>query len=320
LPAATPSVPPQLVACRGRDFYRITTKSLQAFEVSERIPPPQIRGSATAQQKAQVDVAEPLNVILLSNEGVLVIAKHNVFRYERGQEQTQLSAPVPTPSPLQAWPDPRSADSFWVRTLGDPSLHRYTLAVRARPDSGSPRKAAKLRSRVQELSEFDGHLFAVLADGVPFYSTKNGMARGAEAQPLPFPKLSRPATVVFPDSSPDRYWAADAWGNLGLWDRKRGESPVLAARVPGAVIDVAIQGARVAVLSMELSGPMYRPTVTIFSNGEQQGRLSIGPSAASPGQPELDLCLIAGRPWVVVGGRHWLQLLDWSSPRLLAEW
>jgi hypothetical protein len=38
------------------------------------------------------------------------------------------------------------------------------------------------------------------------------------------------------------------------------------------------------------------------------------------GQPALDLCLIEGRPWVVVGGRQWLQLLDWAGPRLLAEW
>jgi len=46
----------------------------------------------------------------------------------------------------------------------------------------------------------------------------------------------------------------------------------------------------------------------------------VGPSLAYLGQPELDLCLIAGRPWVVVGGKDWMHLLDWKARRLLAEW
>jgi hypothetical protein len=71
---------------------------------------------------------------------------------------------------------------------------------------------------------------------------------------------------------------------------------------------------------MVLRGPSYQPSVTVFSKGEQQGQLSVGPTMAHLGQPNLDLCLIAGRPWMVVGGKDWMQLLDWTSRRLLAEW
>jgi hypothetical protein len=71
---------------------------------------------------------------------------------------------------------------------------------------------------------------------------------------------------------------------------------------------------------MDLVGQSYLSTVTIFSYGKERARLNIAPSIASRGQPKLDLCLIAGRPWVVVGNTLWMQLIDWDSQRLLAEW
>jgi hypothetical protein len=98
-----------------------------------------------------------------------------------------------------------------------------------------------------------------------------------------------------------------------------GEAALPASSVAGVLIDRASDGDKVAVLSVALDGQSYRPTVTIFSGKKELGRLSIGPSVART-QPELDLCLIPGRPWVVVGGTRWLQLLDWESRRLLAEW
>jgi hypothetical protein len=90
--------------------------------------------------------------------------------------------------------------------------------------------------------------------------------------------------------------------------------------VPGVVIDVSSEGPRLGVLSLEAEGQFYRPMVTVFEHGKQRGRVELGPSPALTGQPELDLCLLPGRPWVVVGGRYWLQLLDWTTSRLLAEW
>jgi len=308
-PAATPKVTPQLVACVGRSFYRISRKSLQVFEASERIPPPQIRGSATAAQLADVEISEPLNLITLgpTQKSVLVIAKHNVLQYEPGQKQARAPAPFSAPGPLVAWPDPRSADSFWVRGLGEQSVHQYKLAH-------------AISTREQALPGFDARLFAVLADGVPFYSTPKGLVRpSAASEPAPFPEPRKPATVLFADSSLGRYWAADALGNLGLWEMRH-DKPVFTARVPGVVIDGAREGDQVAVLSMELIDQGYRATVTVFAKGEQQGQLTVGPSLAYLGQPELDLCLIAGRPWVVVGGKDWMHLLDWKARRLLAEW
>jgi hypothetical protein len=86
------------------------------------------------------------------------------------------------------------------------------------------------------------------------------------------------------------------------------------------VIDAAQEGERVAVLSMELVENTYQPTATIFSNGKQLLWLAIGRSIGSREQPKLDLCLVPGRPWIVVGGMLWVQLIDWESRRLLAEW
>ena len=308
----TPAVPPQLVACgSGRDFYRLTDKALEVFEVSKTIPPPQIRGSAAALQVATLDVPLALNVVPLK-KGVLVIGRKGLFRYEPGNRRALESAPIPTPAPLVAWSDPKRTGSFWVRVFGEANLHQYTLAraPKATPDDS-----------VQALPGFDGRLFTVLADGVPLYSTANGLVRPeGEAEATSAPKLPEPAKLIFSDVDRDRYWTADGQGNLGLWDRKQGSTPVFSARVPGAVIDVALEGGRVAVLSIEAREQAYRPTVTVFSDGKQAAQRRVSWTPGSSGQPQLDLCLIPGRPWVVVGGKRWLQLVDWQTPRLLSEW
>lgn len=312
-PAVTPSVPPQLVACgSGRDFYRITDKALEVFEVSKKIPPPQVRGSAAALQTAAVAMAEPLNVISVARDGVLVIGKQNVFRYVPGSKSARASAPIPTPGPLVAWSDPARSGSFWVRVAGEKSLRSYTPAA-------APKAAPSQRE--QALPDFDARLFTVLSDGTPFYSTPKGLVRaGDEAEAAAVPRPSEPATLVFADAVADRFWAADARGNLGLWQRKQEGAPVFSASVPGAVIDVAVEGERVAVLSVDVVDQNYRPTVTVFSDGKQKAQQRVSGTPAADGPPKLDLCLIPGRPWVVVGGTRWMQLVDWETPRLLSEW
>ena len=316
-PAVTPKLPPQLVACvGGRDFYRITDRALEVFEVSKTIPPPNLRGSAAAVQVASVGMERPLNVVPVATKGVLVIGKQNVFRYEPGAKNVRTSAPIPTPGPLFAWPDSARAGSFWVRVSGEKSLHSYA--------PGATPNAAPV-DREHALPDFDARLFTLLADGAPFYSTplglrSNGVRRGDVRPALALPKPAEAAALLFPDVSPERYWAADAQGNLTLWQRKPSETPLFSARVPGAVIDASVEGGRVAVLSIEAAGPSYRPFVTIFADGQQIGQLRPAWTPASGGQPKLDLCLIPGRPWVVVGGTKWMQLHDWQTPRLLSEW
>jgi hypothetical protein len=316
----TPSVPLELVACAARDVYRITWDSLQVFELAAEPPPPQIRGSRVARQTNQVSVAKPLNLILAPRKSVLVVAKEGLFRYEAGQKTLRRYAPIPASAPLVAWPDPRHADSLLVRTAGDEKLREYSLAGLASVAPDAAPVAAQSARRVLELAGFDARLFTLLSDGTPFYSTAKGLVRlGRESQPVPFPEPAAPPALIFADSSPDRYWAADALGRLVLRDQKQGMAPVFTGSVPGVVIDAAQEGEWVAVLSVELQHRSYVPTVTIFSNGKELARVNLGPSLTRQ-PPELDLCLIPGRPWVLVGGRRWLQLFDWESRRLLAEW
>jgi hypothetical protein len=320
-PLTAPSAPPQLVGCGEREFYRIDSRSLQVFEVAAEVPPPHIRGSSVARQVTQVDIGEPLNVVALAKKQALVIAKSGVFHYELGHTRAQRHAPIPAATAIVAWPDPDAADAFWVRAVGEESLRLYSLSALAPLDETSPPTSAAAESRTQPLPGFDARLFTTLADGTPWYSTSAGLLRpGSDSPPSAFPRLSTPIALLFADTDPGRYWGADAQGHLGLWDLRKGDSPVATAKVPGIVIDVARDGARVAVLSLELTGQNYQPIATIFEDGRQRGQLSIGPSVASGVQPQLDLCLIADRPWIVVGGKYWLQLLDWSTPRLLAEW
>jgi hypothetical protein len=316
-PPVTPTIPPELVACGERDFYRITPNALQIFEIAEKLPPPQIRGSRVARQVHQVAIDEPTNLFSPAKKSVVVIAKGGVFRYALGEIEARQYAPISEKAPLLGWP--RGADSFRVRSAGDRSSWEYTLGRAPSGDAGVAKAPANILRRAAELPEFDGRLFTVLADGTPLYSTSKGLVRGDESHPVPFSEPSGPATLLFADSSADRYWAADASGKLALWDRNQAGSPISSASVPGVVIDTALEGDRVAVLSVALIDGRYQPRVTIYSNGREQRHVDIGPHFGRT-QPTVDLCLVVGRPWIVVGGTRWMQLLDLETRRLLAEW
>lgn len=276
---------------------------------------------------------QPLDVVALSGKGALVIAKNDVYRYQLGETRAQRYAATTAREPLQAWADPRAADAFWVRQAREGLLQQHTLASKPSNGSKSPPRGTTptptdepqhvlSAARSVELPEFDRGLFTLLADGTPLYSTPAGLRRqGDTAKAPPLPRPPGEVSLLFADSARDRYWSANADGNLSLWStRAKSEAPVLSARVPGVVIDAATEGDRVAVLSLKLIGQDYRPTVSIFSKNGQSHQLNIAATDASDGPPEIDLCLIPNRPWVVVGTRRWLQLLDWDPPRLLAEW
>lgn len=288
------------------------------FEIAEKLPPPQIRGSRVARQVDQIAIDGPTNIFSSAKKSVLVIAKGGVYRYELGEPLARRYAAIEERAPLVAWRDPRRADSFGVRSAGDKRLGEYTLVRAPSGDAGVAKIPAQVLRRVTDLPGFDGRLFTVLADGTPLYSTPKGLVRrGDESRPVPFAEPT-PATLLFADSSADRYFAADASGKLVLWDRNQ-SAAIATPSVPGVVMDAAIEGDRVAVLSMALLDGRYQPTVTIFSNGKEQLHIDVGPSFGRT-QPIYDLCLVAGRPWVVVGSTRWMQLLDWETRRLLAEW
>lgn len=316
MPPKTPPLPPQLLSCGEREFYRIDQRALQVFEVAEKIPPAHIRGSRVARQSAEFEIPEPLNVLALAKRQVLAIARDGVYRLELGKKQTERYAPIDTKAPL--WAFAEGGESFVVRVLGEASLRHYDLARLAPDEAGTPSSEPRAPERVEKLTGFDSRSFGLLGESTPMYSTAEGLRFGVE-EAARGPTLPESMSVLFGDASESRYWTADDGGRLKLWERANSEAPVATSDVPGVVIDAAREGARVAVLSLELDNNSYQPTVTVFIDGRQQARVRIGPTDSSA-QPAFDLCLLPGRPWVVVGGRHWLQLLDWSAPRLLAEW
>lgn len=315
----TPSVPLQLLACGDREFFRITSRALEVFEIAPEIPAPQIRGSRVARQSTEVAISEPSNVLRLADGTILALAKSEVLHYELGRKENPRYPPIPLHGALVAWAASGEPRMFRVHAGGEAALHEYELG----PFGGGQQTPATalriLEARVEPLPEFDSRWLAVMTDGAPLYSSAHGLMRAGK-EPSGARRPIPPATVlVFADPSPENYWLATGTGGLERWGLD-GAAPTVAARVPGVAMETAVEGTRLVVLSLQLVGESYRPAITMFDRGRQVRQIEVAPSEASLGQPKLDLCLISGRPWVVVGSTQWLQLLDLDGPRLLAEW
>lgn len=316
-PAVSPTTPPQWIAC-GREnpleFYRITNKELDIFEITPKLPPPEIRGSSVARKSMKLDIASPLNLLSLPQGGALVTTRDALLRIQLGKE-VERYAPIQQRAPLVLWSS-SDANAFEVRGATEPAIFEYRLPTTAPSKAGA---SEPLGARSKPLPGFDLKHLILLSDGVPLYSTEQGLVRGGEASSKQGARLGE-GDALFADPSPKHYWVARRSGALERWNVSSTESPERESRLDGAWIDSASDQGRLAVLSLKLNGQDYHPTVTVFENGLETGRLAVAPLPASLGQPDLDLCLIGSRPWVVVGGLHWLQLLNLSPPRLLAEW
>lgn len=320
---AAPSAPatsPQHLACGDAEFFRITPRALEVFEISPQLPPPQIRGSRVARQSTEVPIAEPSNVIRLDDETIVVLAKSEVLHYELGRKENPRYAPLGSDGPLVAWGSAKDARSFHVHAAQEGQIRQYALVPPTR-EAARPSGPPPLAERpVLPLPDFDGRWLTLLADGEVLYSnTKGLLGTGAKASAGGPRVIPEGRALLFADAAPEGYWWATQGGGLERWALD-GNAPTLTTQVPGVVIDTAVDGARLVVLSVELVGQSYRPTLTTFVDGHRSGQLEVAPSPASLGQPKLDVCLIAGRPWAVVGSTQWLQLLDLEGPRLLAEW
>ncbi len=317
LPPSSPDLEPQLVACSERRFARIDSSSLQVFKLKG--------AGARAKQVAHIDVDAPRNLIALAGESRLVITKENLFRHYRDDREAKRYVRIPLLGPLVAWPEAREINSFWVRYLRDPDLHYYTLAPTAESEETSSADAQRpfpvTIGQVRPLHDFDQRLFTLMADGTPFYSTSGGLVGGK--RPLrysPLPPLQQELALMWADSTYHRYWVSDRAGNLGVWERSRGEPRLVTARLPGPVVATDVLGATAAILSVRQLGGRYQTEVTLFEEHNFSKRWLVSDTPLTDGQPVLDLCLLNGSKRLVVGGRDWLGLYDRRSGKLLQEW
>lgn len=349
----TPKTPPQHVACGVRDFYRVTGDALQVFQSAEVIPPPAIRGSAVARQIDEHEQHKPSNVVAFAG-GALSAGENATVHYQEGKATQH--PPLDGSAPRTLWADSKKERAFWVHREGAAQFDQYTLAptpnaqtTKATPEpknlekpnnaqqpakadnpaepEDSPTGSARATreplkpTASRKLPGFDGRAFAVMPNGSPYYSTPSGLLEAAVISPAEHhPQLQPSAHLLLASTRPTELWTSDERGDLALWRGNRSDAPERTWKIPGAIIDVEKRDDTIVVLSLELSGDSYRPTITVITKGERVTQFHVAPSPASLGLPVVDLCVLRDRPWVVVGTSQWLQLLDWTSRRLLAEW
>jgi hypothetical protein len=321
LPPAPPDIEPQLLACGKRGFVRLTHDGFEAYATS---PPKRV---------ARAPLDQPRNVIQLAGDSSLVIARSGVFRYYHGEKAARRFTRIPILGPLQAWSDPQNIDGFWVRYLRDPALHHFTLEDDAPPTAKGPLVESSERAvmpkavtigEVVELAEFDFRLFTVLRDGSPFYSTVSGLLKATIGAPRlsPWPQLTRRLAALWPGSTQDRYWAADESGAAWQFELGRGEPRVMAVQFAGLPIAIAHQGDLVAVASAALTRGERTRELEVFRGQKRlaQLRLPAGLTESRPAAGELDLCLLDGKPWVVVGSRTQLLVYDYARRAVVESW
>lgn len=316
-PKVAPDIPPQVLACGKLGFVRLTETGFDAFSTSLR------------KRLARIDLAEPQCALALSGDSTLVVGKHEVVRYYRGQKQAPRFARIPLLGPLQAWADPQDIDSFWVRYLRDPDLHYYTLVDADR---------SVTFGQVRNLPDFDRRHFTLLADGSPFYTTERGLLQleGNATRESPPPALLGALNGVWPAARLDRYWVSSDAGELKLFEQSRGEPLRRSHRVDGVPYAVDVDGERLAIVSVSQTGSQVDWHLSVIRGDETVARLELPmtlplssdvtaqqtdtPSSALDDHDNRDVCLLQGRPWVLAGGKRLLQLFDYEKQELLQTW
>jgi hypothetical protein len=306
------------LACGKLGFVRLTRRGFDSFATHE------------ARRIARIPIEQPLNAVALSGDSTLIVGKKQVARYYRGQKDAPRFARIPLLGPLQAWADPQNIDGFWVRYLRDPDLHYYTLVDAER---------SVTFGETRSLEEFDRRFFTLLADGSPFYTTRQGLVRSRldGVRHSPQPKLEGALAGLWPGGRIDRYWVASDAGELRLLELSRGEPLIESLQVPGVPFSMDVDNDRLAVISVEPRGPDSQWQLSVFRGAErvanlelpsdvgsaslaQQSPATTARSQATNDLDNRDVCLVRERPWVVAGGKDLVQLFDYDAQQVLQTW
>jgi hypothetical protein len=301
----------QVLACGPLGFVRLIEQGFEVYSYRN------LTRTARYEDGAFTHVTEQPGYSYL-----LVGAGPSLLYYQANPRLTVLGH-LPALGPFTIWADPQARERLWVHYLKDDAVHHFEL----------PRDSERAGELLGSLAlpNFDGNLLARLTAGQWIYAaySESGGADPFAGGPAAGKQLRLVdgARTAWLGGFPAQSEAAAAGSGVGVWLLSmRGalafELSPLDRLVPNGAIDLAsepwvavTEGGRLAVIGQEVKARTRLWTLQVVETGKTRALLplSFDDAADVRSASRRALCLVPGRPWVVVGGPNELRVIDYTT-------
>jgi hypothetical protein len=299
-----PSPALQEIACDPRGIVRLAATGF----VSYRLQPLRARRHPEPERF--------LSVTALTGFSALLIGSKSTQRYYHGQEEAERFARIPLLGAGYVEGENDDIDRFWVRFLRDDAFHQFHLDADAFHAENV---------RVVVLKGSDQRIAARLRSGAFVFTRAQDLVWqfGSEQRTYPLSDVV-PEPIEFASAErTDQVWAFDAKRGAVLLEMTRGRPLRQQLAFRGQPFSIDVEGARVAVVSVVQTQAGHGFVLQVFERGAlvfEHGLPENGGASGSWQQRAManrDVCLIPGRPWVVVGGRDGVEVFEHGAGTLL---
>lgn len=300
--------PEQVLACGELGLVRIVTAGFEAWSFE-----PLRRSFAS-------DQATFTHVVPQEGHSYLLLGPRESWVYYLPNPRLSAYGRVPALGPFQVWPDPRRREWLWVHYLKDDAVHRFELA--------GERQDASLSATVR-LPRFSGPTVARLTTGAWLYpaspeatSAPNAWLSVIGERSVQQPSIPEQTIASSRSWRSDRAWALSPTQAM-LLALDRPGAPQLTVDLVGAPYALDEEGRRLAVVTQRQTPRQRQWFVEVIEASGKHSVLELaqrggsGADGLKQDTSDRDVCLVPTRPWVVVGGRTSLQILDYSTERVV---
>jgi hypothetical protein len=299
-----PSPALQEIACDPRGIVRLAATGFVSYRLQPLRP------------RRHPEPERFLSVTALAGFSALLIGSKSTQRYYNGQETAERFARIPLLGAGYVEGDNDDIDRFWVRFLRDDAFHQFHLDADAFHAESV---------RVVELKGSDQRIAARLRSGAFVFTRAKELVWqfGSEQRTYPLSDVV-PEPIEFASAErTDQVWAFDAKHGAVLLEMTRGRPLRQQLAFRGQPFSIAVDGGRVAVVSVVQTQAGHSFVLQVFERGvlvfEHGLPENVGASGSwqQRAMANRDVCLIPGRPWVVVGGRDGVEVFEHRAGTLL---
>lgn len=298
----------QQVACGERGFVRLLPSGFEGYTYSDLA------------LTFRSDKRKFTHVVAQAGHSYLMVGAIESLVYYQPHTHLLPLTRLPALGPFQLWADVRRRDWVWVHYLRDDAVHLFELPALARvaasnsmSEHPSPARAALRQSVV--LSDFDGKSVERTYSGGFVHTRYDGnQSPGADTAVLLLSNFGR-AGVAHARAS-----------TVTLHPPKGGADSGVEVKLQGHPFSMVEAEGRVALITHRSSDSKRDWQLEVVLVPRVVRRVPL-PSHTTEPAPDNDpftaevanrsLCLVPGKPWVVVGGKTAVSVIDYDTGNTL---